>query len=148
MERAPVVDAGHLRCRQLGFDQIVLSQTRSRLKIWTDVSDPKPVWQRKDIASKGPTPANGVKTLPSVRKAKVMRRDKAMAPALDMLSGYDGVTDALEFCLRHSPRTTTVMLLEVSDVLKDYVLGLVLLQDRDDVVEQSPTSVKAPILES
>jgi len=42
---------------------------------------------------------------------------------------------------------TTVVLLEVSDVFQKYVLRLVLFQDYNDVVEQSPSSIELAVLE-
>ena|ERR1700674_2780714 len=77
-----------------------------------------------------------------------MWRKETAPPTLDMFSCYNRVPEALKLSFCDRPCATTVMLLEVSDVLKEDISGLVLFQDGDDVVEQRSPGVELAVLES
>ena len=49
-----------------------------------------------------------------------------MAPTLYVFRGKNGVAEPLKLSFRDLPRTTTIMLLEISDVLEENIFGLVL----------------------
>ena len=125
-----------------------MRQLGRSLKIPTDIGHPLAIWDWQNIARQRATPANRKETFSGMGIAQVMGREESAAPALNVFSGYNCVAEPLELSLRHPPGTTTVMLLEVSDVLKENVFGLVLFKDGHDIVEQSPTSVELSILET
>src|SRR5450759_2709822 len=77
-----------------------------------------------------------------------MRREESTAPTLDMFGSHNCVAEALKPSFCDCPCATTIMLLEVSDVLKEDVCGLVLFQDGNDVVEQGSPGVEVAVLES
>jgi len=77
-----------------------------------------------------------------------MWREEPTASALNVLSSHNRVAEPLKPSLGDGPCATSIMLLEVSDILQEDISGLVVFQDGDDVVEQRSPGVELAVLES
>lgn len=77
--------------------------------------------------------------LPSMWIAEMMRRDQAVAAAADVLGASHLVSEILKCFTNGVPGATVIMPLEIADVFQDHVPRSALLQDGDDLVEQSAT---------
>jgi len=75
-------------------------------------------------------------SLTRMRESKMMRRDQAMPAAGHVLSAPDVIAKVGKASLDNSPSAAIVVPLEVADILQDYVLGAVPLQNFQNLVEE------------